>query len=143
MPEINADRIRDLLGEMRNAVSQVRSHMDQETSLLLSDPVQLGSLKYHLIIAIQAMIDICNHIVTRRGARAPQDYADCFAELGRLAGWKSEDVRRLMSIARFRNLLVHLYWQVDDQRVVDTCRGHLGDFQHYEEQLRVLLGGLT
>jgi uncharacterized protein YutE (UPF0331/DUF86 family) len=115
--------------------------MDQEDSVLLSDAVQLGSLKYHLIIAIQAMIDICNHIVTRRGARAPQDYADCFAELGRLAGWKSGDVHRLMAIARFRNLLVHLYWQVNDQRVLDTCRAHLEDFRDFEERLRILLEG--
>jgi uncharacterized protein YutE (UPF0331/DUF86 family) len=141
MVKVNRERIRFLLGEMGRAVAQVSTHLAAEDDRLLADLVGLGSVKYNLIVAIQAMIDVCNHIVTRRGGAAPQDYADCFVSLGRVAGWSDEDVGRFQSMARFRNLLVHLYWQVDDRRVVATCRAHLDDFHRYQELIAQLLAG--
>jgi len=143
MVRVNRERIRFLLGEMGRAVAQVSAHLGVEDERLLADPVSLGSVKYHLIVAIQAMIDVCNHIVTRKGGAAPQDYADCFVSLGMVAGWPAEEVQRFQLMARFRNLLVHLYWQVDDQRVVATCRAHLDDFHRYQELLGQFLEGET
>lgn len=31
-------------------------------------------------------------------------------------------------MARFRNLFVHVYWQVDDREVFRIIQAHLGDF---------------
>jgi uncharacterized protein YutE (UPF0331/DUF86 family) len=38
-------------------------------------------------------------------------------------------------MARFRNLLLHRYWEVDDQRVLTIARNDLGD-------LEMLIGAL-
>ncbi|MBC8254562.1 MAG: DUF86 domain-containing protein [Ardenticatenia bacterium] len=71
--------------------------------------------KYLLIVAIEAAIDLCNHIVARRARRAPQDYADCFSILADLQAVDSDPVDRLKNMARFRNLIVHPYCHVDDR----------------------------
>ncbi len=34
-------------------------------------------------------------------------------------------------MARFRNLLVHPYWRVDDREVFCVIRDHLDDFENY------------
>jgi uncharacterized protein YutE (UPF0331/DUF86 family) len=42
------------------------------------------------------------------------------------------DLRTRMSkMARFRNLLVHLYWRVDDREVFRVMSEHLDDFDQY------------
>ena len=42
------------------------------------------------------------------------------------------DLRARMSkMARFRNLLVHLYWKVDDREVFRVINDHLEDFDRY------------
>ncbi len=38
---------------------------------------------------------------------------------------------RLGQMARFRNLLVPLYWQVDDAKVWEVLRHDLGDLETY------------
>lgn len=34
-------------------------------------------------------------------------------------------------MARFRNLLVHRYWEIDPARVLHYARENLGDFEAY------------
>lgn len=44
---------------------------------------------------------------------------------------QSKDALRAM--ARFRNRLVHLYWDVDDQRVYEYLQEGLGDIEQFRE----------
>jgi uncharacterized protein YutE (UPF0331/DUF86 family) len=39
--------------------------------------------------------------------------------------------RRMQELAGLRNLLVHVYWEVDDQMVYEGIRGELGDFETF------------
>ena len=31
-------------------------------------------------------------------------------------------------MARFRNILVHRYWQINDQKILDYAQNNIGDF---------------
>ena len=93
--------------------------------------LQTNSAKYLPIVAIEAALDIGNHLAARRGARSPEDYADCMAIMAEI-GVVDADLRtRLMRMARFRNLLVHLYARVDDGEVHRVVREDLGDLERY------------
>ena len=39
-------------------------------------------------------------------------------------------------MARFRNLLVHVYWKVDNEKLFHILQKNLGDFQRFEEFIR-------
>lgn len=67
--------------------------------------------------AAEAALDVAGHLVAANGYRNAEDYADLFAVLaeedvldGGLAG-------RLESMARFRNVLVHRYAEIDPAKV--------------------------
>lgn len=45
------------------------------------------------------------------------------------------DPERVNAMAKFRNLLVHVYERVDDRRVVEILKARLGDFDAYREQI--------
>ncbi len=131
MSDVNLDRVRELAGHLRDAVRQLRELGRASRESFLADPRALNSAKYLLIVAAEAALDIGNHLAARRGARSPADYADCMTILAELGVLDSDLTARLVRMARFRNLLVHLYAKVDDGEVHRVIRENLDDFDRY------------
>ena len=131
MSEVNLDRLRELAGHLRDAVRQLRELAGIPRAVFLADSRAINSAKYLLIVAAEAALDICNHLAARRGARSPEDYADCMTVLAEIGVIDSDLTARLVKLARFRNLLVHLYARVDDGRVHRVMQEDLGDFDRY------------
>lgn len=132
---IDSARIRDLLGIIADSVHKLRQLARSSREEFLQDFRNTESAKYLLVKATEAALDICNHLISRVGGRAPQDYADCFTVLGELHVIPPDLTRRLKRMARFRNLIVHLYWQVDDVRVYEILQNDLGDLDEYQTQI--------
>jgi uncharacterized protein YutE (UPF0331/DUF86 family) len=81
------------------------------------------------------MVDVCRHVIGSEGLRAANDFADSFVVLGE-RGWLSADlVPDLQDMARFRNLLVHGYADVDDKRVGQILRTRLGDIRSFRREI--------
>lgn len=139
MREVDLVRVRQLLSNIAEAKSQLNELGQRSEAEFLGDFRNTESAKYLLIVATEAAIDLCNHLVARRGERAPQDYADCFAVLAELGVITPELVTRLKRMARFRNLIVHLYWKVDNQRVYEIIRDDLGDLDTFRQQISTWL----
>jgi len=133
VPEYNVDRIRQIMGEINAALRKLEGYAGIAEEEFLSNPEKLDGAKYNLIVAIEGTMDICSSIVARAGGRAPRDHADCFQVLGELAFLEEGLVERLKRMAKFRNLLVHLYWKVDDKKVYSILKEDLRDIRHYLE----------
>ena len=132
---IDKDRITFLMGEIQNALSILKEFREEEKGKVISDPKSLGSIKYYLIIATEACIDICNHIIAKESFGVPESYADCFKILGERGIISRNLSRKLINMAKFRNLLVHLYWKVDDQKVNEILEKELTDFDEFIKQI--------
>jgi uncharacterized protein YutE (UPF0331/DUF86 family) len=53
-------------------------------------------------------------IIARNGLRTPEDYADTFRVMEEKGAFDSEFTSALTQMSRFRNRLVHIYWDMDD-----------------------------
>ena len=131
MSEVNLDRLRELAGHVRDSVRQLRELGQAPRDVFLADARSVNSAKYLLIVATEAALDVCNHLAARRGARSPQDYADCMAIMAELGVIDDDLAARMMRMARFRNLLVHLYAPVEDGQVHRVIQEDLGDLERY------------
>jgi uncharacterized protein YutE (UPF0331/DUF86 family) len=131
VPEVNLDRLRELAGHLRNSIRELQEIGQTPKEIFLKDSRLVNSAKYLLIVAAEAALDICNHLAARKGGRSPTDYADCIAILAEIGVIDEELKQRMVRMARFRNLLVHLYWRVDDAEVYRVIREELGDFDRY------------
>jgi uncharacterized protein YutE (UPF0331/DUF86 family) len=129
--DVNLDRLRALAGHLRDAVRQLRETADVPVESFVADARTVNSAKYLLIVAAEAALDICNHLAARRGGRSPEDYADCMAILAEIGVIDTALRDRLAKMAKFRNLLVHIYWKVDDHEVYRVIHEDLGDFDEY------------
>lgn len=140
MSKFNIDRIRQIVGEINFAFSKLEAMGKLDEEDFLKNHEKIDSAKYNLIVVIEGAIDICNHIVAKAGGRAPNDYADCFAILGELGVLTDEFVEKLKRMAKFRNLLVHLYWQVDSRKVFSILREDIFDIKKYLQRIEEFIG---
>lgn len=132
-------RLRQFLGIIGDSLRKLRELGTLPKTDFLNDFRNTESAKYLLVKAIEVAIDICNHIVATQGGRAPTDYADCFAVLQELGVVSSGLAARLQKMARFRNLVVHLYWQVDDTKVYDIIQSDLDDLKEFQEAVAAFI----
>ncbi len=143
MNEVDPIRVRNLLGSISEARGRLAELGRMPKDEFLADYRNTESAKYLLLVATEAAIDLCNHIAARRGGRAPHDYADCFAILVDRLIITADLGQRLQRMARFRNLLVHLYDRVDNGRVYSILQDHLSDFDDFRDQILAWLVSLS
>lgn len=128
---VDVPRLLALLERIEDEVTAIRESVARSDEELLAAPDPLPALKYRLVVAIEAAIDAAAHVIASQGLRSPEDFADTFGSLVE-ADWLAPDLgARLADAARFRNVLVHLYDDVDDMRVLEIARTRLGDLEAF------------
>ena len=139
MPRYNPDKIAKLISEMRKSVDRLRTLKSLTKESFLSDPDKIGSAKYHFIVSIESAIDISSHIISQNGYRTPEDYADTFQVLAEKSVFETDFVNELKEMSKFRNRLVHLYWEIDDEIVFEILQKRLDDFKTFLTNIAVFL----
>ncbi len=81
-------------------------------------------------LAIQICVDIGAHLVAELAMRMPDDYRGTLPFMEKPLGLTPELVEELSAAAGMRNVLVHVYLDVDDDRVWDAL-GHLDDLREF------------
>ena len=75
-----------------------------------------------MLITIQCIIDLGNFIIETNGWEIPSTYSEIFRILSNHNWLKREEGTELEKLAKFRNVLVHLYWKIDWKRVYKVLR---------------------
>ena len=135
MPLFDQEKMTTLVSELRNSVSRLRVLSKLPEDEFLNDPDKIGSAKYHFIVAIESAIDMCNHVISRNGYRVPEDYGDTFMVMGEVGVFDKTFTGDLKKMVKFRNRLVHLYWEVDNGQVHEILRCRLDDFKRFLNSL--------
>jgi len=139
MPLYDQEKMANLVSEFRKSVTRLQKLKQLGKQKFLSDPDKIGSAKYHFIVVIESCIDMCNHIISRNGYRVPDDYADTFRVMSEERVFDKEFSTELVKMAKFRNRLVHLYWDVDDEMIYTILKRHLGDLDRFLKSIAKFL----
>jgi uncharacterized protein YutE (UPF0331/DUF86 family) len=83
-----------------------------------SDPLWLPGIKYLMVAAVEASIDIAQHICSTEGWGPPRDNGDAMTRLGERGVVTQAIAESMRQAVGFRNVLVHEYVDVDDGIVV-------------------------
>ena len=86
-------------------------------------------------LAIQICVDIGAHLIAELRLRMPDDYKGVFAALREPLGLSPELVEGLSAAAGLRNVLVHAYLDVDDDKVWEALE-HLDDLRDFAAAVR-------
>lgn len=128
------------IGKIREYVAllrKIRGMADERR--FVSDPLVYGNAERYLQLAIQAVLDISNHIVADLNLNLPADNRELFVLLTSRKVLPARLSKKLVSMAGFRNLLVHEYMEIDRRRVYRVLKNELGDFERFIKAVSKLL----
>lgn len=103
-----------------------------------ADPIWLRGVKYTFVTAIEACIDVAQHICSAEGWGPPADNGDAMRLLGSHDVLTADMADALRKAVGFRNVLVHEYVQVSDD-IVTARLGDLGDLEGFVEQVAAFI----
>lgn len=128
---VDKPKLDQMLSNLRRYLGVLRGLAATPRESFLGNADKIGNAKYHLVIAIECCIAVANHVIASENYRFPRDNADSFTVLveGNILPGESNEPLRAM--ARFRNRLVHLYWDVDDGRIHDYLQDGLTDIESF------------
>jgi len=136
---LDADVVRARCSDIEESVIRLEHLATAGRDRFLADRDSQDIACYRLLVAIESALGLCYRVATRRLRKAPDDYAACFAVLSE-AGLLPEDLsQRLQQMARFRNLLVHIYWKLDYGRVYDIMQRDIGDLRLFAATVAALV----
>lgn len=110
---VDEPRVHRLVAAVLDAVAELEGERGAER-----DRRWLNSVKYLFVVAIEGGTDLAQHLCASEGWGPPSDNGDAMRLLARhgvVPGELGDDLARAVG---FRNLLVHQYARVDDERVV-------------------------
>lgn len=106
----------------------------------LKDDQSNAAAERNLQVAIQASIDIANHIVSALGLERPsQEPADVFNTLAEEKIIPHKFVETIRKIVGYRNVVVHDYLKVDRNITYDIIQSHLPDLSHFVQYIEKFL----
>ena len=120
---VDIGRLRGLLDRRREVEAELRRLRDLGRQPVREDVDRLNSVKYLFVLGAEIAIDAGQHVIAAEGLRAPETFAGVFDELQRGQWLPSDLATSLGEMAKFRNLLVHGYADVDDDRVLEILHG--------------------
>lgn len=128
---VDAARLRALLARIAERRARLDGYAARPLADYLSDEEGVLASKYLLLTLIEDVLAVANHIVAAEGYRSPADYSDAFRVLTEHGVVDQDLSRKLQAMARFRNLLVHIYAEVDDARVHRYLSDDLADIERF------------
>ena len=85
-----------------------------------------------LQMIIETCLDIAAHLISDKGYRVPENYADTFRVLYENDVLEEALFETMADAAKFRNIIVHHYNRIDPAVVVTVLNRHLNAFAGYK-----------
>ena len=133
------ERVKDHLKYLNKYYLLLLKARETPRDTFLKDQLLQGSSERFLQLAIESCLNVGNRLISlyqfERPVSTPETYADIFREMESLGIIDSAFCERLVRMAKFRNRLVHLYWDIDEEQVFQFLQENLEDFRVFREKV--------
>jgi uncharacterized protein YutE (UPF0331/DUF86 family) len=134
---IDIKRLRQYLTEIMRNSQELKKIVEQ--GALTPDSIELKAAKYLLIELAEAMSNCLQHLLAKQKGIAVSGYIDTIAK-GYKEGILSEGLfQKLKPFFDFRNSLIHRYWTVDDEKLIENIKAGLNDFDQFVDETETYL----
>ncbi len=131
MAPIDLAKLRSHIDFVRANLRRLQAVHDRGREAFVSDEIAQAAATRWLQTAIEALVDISNHIIAREGLGVPRAYAETIEILTREGVLPPGRRDALLSMVRFRNRIVHLYDEVSSEEIWRIIDHDLGDFEAF------------
>lgn len=127
---VDAERASARLERLRELLWRLEDVGKGGEDAYLTSPEVRAMTERWLELAVQICIDLGTQLLMEGSARAPDSYAGVFQSMGEAGIMPTDLADRLSEAAKQRNLLVHLYMEIDDRKVFASL-GSLDDLRQF------------
>jgi uncharacterized protein YutE (UPF0331/DUF86 family) len=132
-------RIKSYFAEIRKNSSELNQLIDQNE--LKAESLPLKAAKYLLIELAEAMSKTIQHILAKEKGVAVSGYIDSVVKAHQHGLISADLFQRLKPFFDFRNSLIHRYWSIDDDRLIENIKNGRDDFDRFVEEIEAYLAG--
>jgi uncharacterized protein YutE (UPF0331/DUF86 family) len=136
---LNEEIIQKRCEEITDSLKRLEKIKKSSKDKFLKDRDLQDIASYRLMVAIEAALSLCYHVSAKKLQKAPGEYAECFVILGEAGIISQELAEELKKMARFRNMLVHMYWKVDYEIVFNIIQENLDQLRQFTAAITALL----
>lgn len=136
---INKEKIKKIISEINESLNEIKKLISMNQDELFLEKRNIAALKYFLLQAIEGVGTICVHISAKIFNKSVSSFGECFEVLEENKIIDQELSERLKKMIKFRNKLIHRYWDIDDNLLVKYAKEDLNDFDDFINSIKKIL----
>lgn len=129
--EFDKNKIDQKLLFMDTCINKLKKLRGFNKDVFIDDFTKVDSAKYLLQVSIEAMLDISSHLIARNRLGKPKDNKEHFQILADNGIIDNKDVSIYFNMAKFRNRIVHMYFNISDEMIYDIVQNNINDFERF------------
>ena len=133
------ERIKEHLKHLNQYTLHLLDAQQMSRDAFLSDEIRQASVERFLQLAIESYLNIGNRLLSirqfKRPLKPPESYVDIFKQLHTLGVTDAKFTEKLIRMAKFRNRLVHMYWEIDREDLYRILQEDIGDFKEFRNRV--------
>ena len=122
--------------ELSDTLEDWKRYQDIPFEQFKNDRDTRNMVLHAMFLSIQSSIDIATEIIAINGLRRPKSYRDTFGVLAEEGILSPELAHQLSDLAGFRNVLVHIYWDLDLVQVNGILSNDLSLLQEFLSEMK-------
>jgi uncharacterized protein YutE (UPF0331/DUF86 family) len=123
------------LAKLEALLRDLRSLARHERAAFLADRGVQAQAERWLQLAAECALDLAHHLIADRGWKTPSSYREAFEILRAEGVLDAELAQQMQGWAGLRNVLAHLYLEVDHARLYQILHGELDPLERYASAL--------
>ncbi len=124
-------KIKKRFSEINESLSEIKRLTSVPKKDFWAKKENMAAVKYYLIQAVEATGSVCAHVAAKKYNKGVSSFGECFEVLEKEKSISKKLAKRLKEMARFRNKLIHQYWEADNELIFDYSKNNLGDFEEF------------
>lgn len=121
--------VADKIAAIRRMLDGIRSLPLDDLATFTADSRMVAAGDSYLRRALEALLDLARHVLSKGFGRAPAEYAEVARQLGEVGVIDAARSARLTEMARYRNRMVHFYDEISDTELYGILSKEVQDVE--------------
>lgn len=136
--EIDQKKLKQRISEIQESLKEIERLVSVSEKEFWSKKENIAATKYYLLQAIESVGSICVHVAAKKFNKGVSFFGECFEILEKEGFLEKELASELRKMVKFRNKLIHRYWEIGDKNILEYVKKDLNDFNDFIKAIKKL-----
>jgi len=138
--KIDRERLQNYLLDIQSRTKETEKLLEKySNNEILSDNWRVRGLKYLMVEIAEIMANTLTHILTRDRGESVSGYVETIIKSGEIGIISKALSDKLKPFFDFRNSIIHRYWIISDDMLLELVRKNYKDFLNFIEEIEKYL----